>query len=425
MSKPLTGVRILDFTWLGAGAKGPRHLAAYGAEVIRIEWKGKLDFMRYGPPFYRLKGEPEPPTSGGWDLKRAPSLNRAASFQNVNAGKLGISLNLHDPRGKDLFRRLVPTADVVTDNFTATTLEDWGLGYKDLCKLRPDIIRVQSPGFGRLGPKHEYRSYGPIAAAVSGLTHMSGLPDRPPSGWGFSYLDVVAPWYISMAVIAALNVRKRTGKGQYIDLSQVGPGFLHSGTAILDFAAHGRIYERSGNRAQHPRVAPHNTYRCKGYDRWIAITCETEAQWRALKEVMGHPAWAEDPAYATAEGRFAAQDTLDPQIEAWTRTQERYELMAQLQEAGVPAGVCQDTRDRYERDPQLRERGFYAEVDHSEVGRHEVEGVPAQWSRTQPHPEGPHLRGAPCYGEDNRRIFRDLLGLSDREVDKLAAENII
>jgi crotonobetainyl-CoA:carnitine CoA-transferase CaiB-like acyl-CoA transferase len=338
---------------------------------------------------------------------------------------LGVTLNMRHPKGKDLFRRLLPLADVVTDNYTATTLEDWGFGFEAMRAINPRIIYVQSPGFGKLGPYRDYRSYGPLAAAVAGLTEMSGLPDRLPCGWGFSYLDVVAPWYISLAVLAALNRRQRTGTGVHVDLSQVGPGFLLSGTAILDHAAHGRVYQRTGNRSPDRPAAPHGAYRCKGYDRWIALACFDETQWQALVRLMGDPSWAADPRFATLEARCANQDALDAEVEAWTRTQERYELMGRLQAAGVPAGVVQDASDRAERDPHLRARGFFAEVDHSEIGRHVVEGVPGQWSRTQPHPEGPIGRGAPCYGEDNRRVYGGLLGLTDDEIDALAAEEVI
>ena len=413
--------------WLGAGAKATRHLAAYGAEVIRIEWKEKLDFIRLMSP-QPLPGDQAvaaAPRSRVSDPEAAPSWNRGMSFNNINPGKLGISLNMHHPRGKELFRRLLANADVVLENFTATTLERWGLGYEQLRAVKPDIIYVQCPGWGYRGPYREYRSYGPTAAAISGLADMVGLPDRQPCGWTFSYMDVITPWNIAIATIAALRYRRRTGKGQWIDLSQTGPAHMLTGTAILDHAVHGRTYRRTGNRSPYVVAAPHGAYPCAGEDRWIAIACSSEDDWKALLEVLGWPAWAGRSQFGTLERRYRHQDELDRELGGSTSAWERYALMGALQEAGVAAGVCQTLADRYDIDPQHRARGEYVMVPHREVGEYPIENVVGRWSRTQPHTGGAFGRGAPCYGQDNERVYAETLGLSPREISELEREGVI
>ena len=189
----MEGARILDFTWLNAGAKGTRHLALYGADVVHIEWKGKLDVLRTSGPHHKMPGDDSPGTDPGYSQLSVASVNRGASFNNNHVGKWGISLNMRDPKGKEVFRELLRVSDAVVDNFTAATLADWGFPFDEMVKVKPDIVYVQAPGFGFQGPYRDYRSYGPTAAAISGLTFMSGLPDRYPVGYGFSYMDVCRP----------------------------------------------------------------------------------------------------------------------------------------------------------------------------------------------------------------------------------------
>src|SRR5439155_10704794 len=266
---------------------------------------------------------------------------------------------------------------------------------------RPDIIYVQASGFGATGPYRDYRSFGPVAAAISGLTYMSGLPDRWPVGWGYSYLDVMSPWFVVAAILMSLCHRGRTGRGQHVDMSQSGPGFLLTGTALLDHQANGRAYRRTGNASPHLPAAPHNVYRCRpgdnGVEEWIALACFAEAEWRGLVAAMGDPTWAGEARFATLADRLRNVEALDQHIGAWTLGWERYALMDHLQRAGVPAGVCQTPADRVDRDPQLAHRGFYVELEHSEVGRHRVENAPGKMSVTPPYVGGLHDRGAPCY----------------------------
>ena len=267
--RPLEGVRIADLTWLLAGAGGPRLLASLGAEVIRIEWRDRLDFLRYMPPFASQKGE-QPEKAGpmdltGLDTGKAQSVNRSGYFNDINAGKYGISLNMKAPQGRELFKKLVAVSDVVVEAFTAQTMQKWGLGYDTLKAIKPDIIYMQQPGWGYTGPYVKYASYGPIAQAVSGLTEQSGLPPpHPPAGWGFSYMDWSGAYYCAMTILMAVYYKKRTGKGQYLDCSQVEPGIGMTGTAVLDHAVNGRHYQRTGNRSPYKPAAPHGAYPCAG-----------------------------------------------------------------------------------------------------------------------------------------------------------------
>ena len=414
MTLPLQGVRVLDFGWVNAGAKGARYLSTYGAEVIHLEWKGRLDILRTTSPQHRVPGGAPP-----------GSINLGSSFNNNHAGKWGISLNMRHPKGKDLFRRLLAVSDIVIENYTATTLEGWGFGWERMSEIKPDIIYIQAPGFGRKGPYSAYRTYGPTAAAVGGLTAGVGLADRDPCGYGVSYMDAIGPYFIAIAAMSALRRRNQTNRGVYVDLSQVGPAILYTGTAVPAWSVNGAAYERSGNRSQHMKAAPHGAYRCAGDDHWIAIACSTDEQWRALTWAMGEPAWIHDPRFATLDARHANQDDLDWFVEAWTQRYERYQLMAYLQEAGVPAGVCQDTQDRYENDAQLRHRGYFVNVGHAEISKYDVEGHAGIFSDAAPSPRGTTGWGAACYAEHNPRVYSDLLGLSSADLEAFAAEDVI
>ncbi len=427
MPGPLEGVRIADLTWLLAGAGGPKVLAAMGAEVIRCEWIGKLDFLRLGPPQVPLPGEEEEAgfTIGAQNPMTAGSLNRNGNFNDINAGKYGCSLNLADPRGKELFKRLVAVSDVVMENYSAHAMDRMGLGYEVLRELRPDLIYVQASGWGKTGPYAEWLSYGPTAQAMSGLTAMSGLPDREPAGWGFSYLDHNGGYFVALATAMALLHRQRTGRGAYLDLAQVSMGFFLSGTSVLDFSATGRRGQRVGNRSPHRPAAPHGAFPTEGVDRWVAIAVFTDEQWRGLVAAMGEPEWATAPQLDTLDGRLAQQDELERKLAEWTAGQERYRLMELLQAHGVPAGVCQTGEDRVEHDPQLRTTDYLVELEQSEIGRWRVQNVPFRMSATPSRVGQPPDRGAPNYGEDNDYVYRELLGLSAEEQADLREAGVI
>ncbi len=443
--RPLEGVRIADLTWLLAGAGGPRLLASLGAEVIRIEWRDRLDFLRYMPPFAPLTNQGTEKAGAmelaGLDKSSVKSVNRAGYFNDINAGKKGISLNMGHPKGRELFKRLVAVSDVVVEAFTAETMRKWGLGYEALREIKSDIIYVQQPGWGYKGPYVKFASYGPIAQAVSGLTEQSGLPaPYPPAGWGFSYMDWSGAYYCALTMLCAIYYKKRTGKGQYIDCSQVEPGIYMTGSAILDYVTNGRHYQRTGNRSPFKPAAPHGAYRCAGEDRvlsspstqhptpsthWIAIAVTNDEEWRALVREMGDPAWTRNEKFATLAARIHNQDELDRLIGEWTQNKDPFALQERLQQAGVPAGVCQTAQDRVERDPQLQHLQWLIPLLHSEIGTWPVKDVPFHFTNATVNQGGPTERAAPCYGEDSDYVYGELLKLTTQERAELEREGVI
>ena len=428
--RPLEGVRIADLTWLLAGAGGPRLLASLGAEIIRIEWRDRLDFLRYMPPFAPLKSE-SVEKAGAMELsslskESLKSINRAGYFNDINASKKGVSLNMAHPKGRELFKRLVAVSDVVVEAFTAETMRKWGLGYEALKTIKSDIIYIQQPGWGYKGPYVKFASYGPIAQAVSGLTEQSGLPaPYPPAGWGFSYMDWSGAYYCALTMLCAIYYKKRTGKGQYIDCSQVEPGIYMTGTAVLDYLTNGRHYQRTGNRSSARPAAPHGAYRCAGNDRWIAIAVTNDGEWAALVREMGNPAWAQHEKFATLAARVQNQDELDRLVGAWTDDKEPFALQERLQKAGVPAGVCQTAQDRVERDPQLQHLKWLIPLPHSEIGTWPVKDIPFHFAHGTVNQGGPTERAAPCYGEDNDYVYDELLKLTKQERAELEKEGVI
>lgn len=432
--RPLEGVRIADLTWLLAGAGGPRLLASLGAEVVRVEWRDRLDFLRYMPPFAPgQKGQTEKAAAmdlTGLDKDKVQSVNRGGYFNDINAGKRGISLNMKDPKGRELFKQLVAVSDVVVEAFTAETMRKWGLGYDTLKAINPNIIYVQQPGWGYTGPYVKYASYGPIAQAVSGLTEQSGLPaPHPPAGWGFSYMDWSGAYYCAMTILMAVYYKKRTGRGQYIDCSQVEPGIGMTGTAVLDHGVNGRSYQRTGNRSPYKPAAPHGAYPCAGEgtanDRWLVIAVTSAEEWQALVQEMGHPDWAEREQFAALADRVKHQDELDRLVGVWTKDKDPFELQERLQAVGVPAGVCQTAQDRIERDPQLKHLNWLIPLEHTEIGTWPVKDIPFHFTNATVNQGGPTERAAPCYAEDNDYVYKELLGLTQAEMDKFEKEGVI
>ncbi len=398
---PLEGIRVCDFSWIVAGPQATRILADLGAEVIKVENADHLDAVR------RMPGQPGP--------------NRRGMHNNFNRNKLGITANLTHAGGRELVERLIGVSDLVVENYSPGAFARMGFPYERLRELRPDIVYLSISGYGHVGRDASYVTWGPTAQAVSGATAVSGLPDQPPAGWGYSYLDHTAGYYGAIAALMALYHRAQTGEGQHVDLSQVETGMLLAGVQMLDFQVNGRPSERIGNRSRWPAVAPHGIYPCAGEDRWIAIAVEDDVCWRALCAELGLPALAADERFTTNEGRVAHEDALDAAIASCTPEREAHELMEALQSRGVAAGVVQTMEDRMERDPQLAARGFYPVAPHPELGDHRFEGVPLRFSKARWRLD----RGAPLLGEHTREIATGLLGYSESEYETLVAEGAV
>jgi crotonobetainyl-CoA:carnitine CoA-transferase CaiB-like acyl-CoA transferase len=411
--KALSGIRVVDFTWVRAGPWATRWLGALGAEVIKVEW----------PLSERGR------TTGGSAPGMEPSLNTRTNFNDSNANKKGITVNLRSEKGLDLVKRLISESDVVVENFSAKTLQSWGLGYDELCKLKSDIVYVSQAGFGHTGRHREYLTMGPIAQAFSGMSFLSGLPGKQPAGWGWSYLDDTGGMYIAFSTMTALYHRNMTGQGQHVDLSQMVMGATLNGSALLDATINGRPSSREGfppgNRAhwpgtpmlnnyRGPTTAPHNAYRTKGggYNDWCTIACFTEDEWRRLVAVMDSPQWATDTKFTTLSGRLDHQEELDQGIQAWTETIEKYQLTEICQAAGVPAMPVQSTENRVEHDPQLRHRDLYLELDHPVIGRYKFQNAPFKLSETP----AINFKPAPIIGQHNQEVFEGILGLTHEEL---------
>jgi crotonobetainyl-CoA:carnitine CoA-transferase CaiB-like acyl-CoA transferase len=415
---PLAGVRVADFCWMGVGACATRLLADFGAEVIRIEDRNRLDMPRRLPIY---KGEAR--TYGEEDAN--PDPNKGGLFNNYNRNKLGVTINMRTRKGRALADRLIASSSVVTENFAPGVMERWGLTYERLKELSPQVIFARMSGFGHSGPHAEFRSYGPVVQAVSGISHISGLPGQEPSGWGLSYMDNEAAFFNAAALLMAIYHRNNTGEGSEVDVSAVEAGISLLGPILLDVAVNGRSTRGgdypTGNRLEHPGAAPHGVYPCVGADRWIAIAVFDDAEWRGLLSVMGEPSWAADPRFASQAARFANQDVLDAHVAACTRDQDRHALMHALQAAGVAAGAVQTTEDTIDHDPQIASRGLFFEMDHPVIGEALFEGTPIKFSRTVQE----NWRSAPLLGEDNAHVFKSLLGVPDDEYEALVDEGVL
>ncbi len=416
---PLQGVKILDFAWFLASAGGTRFLAAMGAESYKVEWKDNPDtrLAAMAPVGGRAARDA---ATGPLVGVKDPDMGR--QFNNKNTGKRGISLNIRHPKGLQIAKDLVSICDIVAEGFSPGVLQRLGLGYDVMKSIRPDIIYIQQSGMGAHGLYGRMRTVGPVAAAFAGQGDMSGLPEPAmPVGWGYSFLDWMGAYGYALALLGALYHRERTGEGQWIDASQCESGLFLTGTTVLDWAANEREWRRYGNRSPYKPAAPHGAYRCGGDDRWITIACFTDAEWHTLSQLAG----INERRFDTLEHRLLHQDSLDAAVEAWTRTQDRYELMLTLQRVGVPAGVCQNAEDRCETDPQLRHLNWLTEVTGTKIGTWPVYELPMKFTATPAYIGGPINRGAPGYGEDNEWLLTNLLGMSSGDVEKLAEEGVI
>jgi len=412
--RALDNIRVVDFSWVRAGPWATRWLGALGAEIIKIEWpeteRGRL---------------PSSTTPQGMDV----NLNTSGNFNDTNVNKKSICLNVRTPKGLEIVKRLIAVSDIVIENFSSRVLRNWGLGYEELCRIKPDIVYVSMSGYGHTGRNHSYTTFGPVAQAASGLTYLSGLPNQPPAGWGWSYMDDTGGMYGAMCALTGLYHRNMTGKGQHIDQAQMISSVPLNGPALLDFTVNGRGYRREGfppgNRAhwpgapmannyRGPTVAPHNAYRCSpgGYNDWCVIVCHGDDEWRALTRVMGNPAWAADPKFATVAGRLAHQEDLDTGIEAWTQTMGKYAITELCQSAGVRAMPVQSAEDRVENDPQLRARGMYQPMQHPALGTHKVQNAPFVLSQTP----AVNTRPSPMIGEHTQEVIEGLLGYSHADL---------
>ena len=399
---PLSDAKILDLMWVIAGPAATRVLADYGAIVVRVESTQRIDTARTLMPFHN--GQPGPESSG--------------LFQNMNAGKLGITLDLTKEAGRAVALDLVRWADVVTESFSPKAMRAWGLDYESLRKVKPEIIMLSTCLMGQSGPLSMFAGFGNLAAAISGFYNLAGWPDRPPAGPYAAYTDTVAPRFTAAAILAALDHRRRTGQGQYIDQSQAESALHFLGPAILDYTVNGRIQGRTGNRDAD--MAPHGVYPAAGEDRWVAVAVRDDGDWRLLCEVMGRAELSEDARYATATARLERWEELDEIIARWTAERAAEEIEGLLQGRGIPAHVVQNSGELYT-DPQLHHRRHFVEVPHAVHGKTTVEGSRFKLSRTPAKIE----RSAPTFGRDNQYVLDMILGYTPDRIAELAGAGVL
>ncbi len=486
--KLLEGVKICDFTRVIVGPLTTKTLAEYGAQVVRIEGRSNLEIFRI----------------------QASDPDLATQFTQWNTNKMGVTINLTEPRGKEIARKIAAWADVVVENFAGGVIERLGLGYEELKKVNSDLIMLSSCMQGQTGPFSRHPGWGFQLSALSGFSHLAGWPDLPPPELGV-YTDFITPQYNVCLILGALLYRKRTGKGMYIDTAQYETGVHFLSPLMLDYFVNNRIADRMGNRSE--TAAPHgayrcldearycvidipddekwekfagilgnpgwtkeerfstrelrkqndrelrklveewmssffveeimtkmqgaeltverlldndaaeqedNVFRCKNEDRWCAIAVTTDEEWQNFCSVIGNPEWTEESRFGTLAGRKENEDELEKLIEEWTTERLAFDVMNQMQEGGVPAGVVETGEDQLEHDLQTRHRNFFQEVEHPKLGKHHAAASPFQLSKVPCK-----LERSPLLGEHNEYVLKEILGLSDEEVVDLVVNGIL
>ncbi|MBI4308300.1 MAG: CoA transferase [Chloroflexi bacterium] len=388
---PLTGVRVADFSFMLAAPTATMLLSTLGAEVIRIESKRRVDFLR----------------------RRYPP-----NFNDLNLNKLSATLDLTQPQAVALAKRIVAVSDVVVDSFRPRVMPKLGLSYADLRKVRPDVIYCALSGFGGAGPEANFATYAAIFSAMGGLAHITGWPDGIPTELRGT-IDLTTAMGVAFAILPALVHRKRTGQGQHIDLSARELFTCHMGETVLDYTMNGREQGRTGNAD--PVMAPHGVYPCKGEPpAWVSVAVATDEEFRALSQALGQPALADDPRFRNGPDRWKNQEALDAIIADWTKDCTDYEVTETLQKVGVAAFPVMSGKEVWE-DPHLRERRLYTQVEHAELGRRWVVRPPWRFNLTPPETR----RAAPLMGEHNAYVFGEVLGMEEGDIKRLEAERAI
>ena len=399
---PLEDVKILDFMWVMAGPAGSRMLADYGAVIVRVESPTRIDTARTLQPYHR--NEIGPDASG--------------MFSTCNAGKFGITLDIANPRSREVIFDLIKWADVVAESFSPKAMRTWGLDYPAIRKIKPDIIMLSSCLNGQTGPLASFAGFGNLAAAISGFHNLTGWPDRAPAGPFGAYTDYVSPRFAAIAILAALEYRRRTGKGQYLDQSQAETSLHFLSPALLDYSANGRTQIRAGN--SDPEFAPHGIYPANGEDQWVAIVCKTDDDFHALCDLMKRPELMRDERFTTSSDRRNNAAALDEIIANWSRELEPREAERLAQARGIPAHAVQNSAEYYT-DPQVAHRGHFVELPHPVYGKTIVEGPRAKLSRTPAQVR----RAAPTLGQDNQYVLEKLLGYSEERIGEIVGAGVL
>ena len=399
---PLAGYRVLDFGWVLAGAIPGMVLADMGAEVIKVETRQRMDYMRLGRPIIGTDMDPE----------------QHPMFHNVNRGKLSITLNTNHREAVELALRLAARCDVVLENFSPGVMKRLGLGYGRLRAVKEDIVMVAISSHGQTGPLRDLRAYAPSIGAMSGLDSTLGYEEERPLGLKHAYADITGALHAVYAAVAALYQRRRTGRGQYVDVSMLRATAATMGVGLMEFESTGRALQTRGN--YDPTMAPYGNYPCQGEDRWVSIAVANDAEWDGLVTAMGHPEWAGEERFASRFQRQRHRRELDEKLSGWTRERDAWAITELLQSRGVAAMPVMDARERLE-DRHNRERGLYQEIEHPALGMEPIFNLMWKMEKTPPAIR----RHAPLLGEHNRKVFGGLLGLDDAEISRLEEAQVL
>jgi benzylsuccinate CoA-transferase BbsF subunit len=399
--KVFEGIKIVDFGWAIAGPLTLKYLADYGATVVCIESFQRPDLLRTATPY---KDE-------------NPGIDRAGYFAYFAANKLSVSLNLNKPEGLEIARKLISWADVVADSHRPGVMERWHLGYDDLTKIKPDIIMIRNSNQGLTGPAATHPGLGNHITGLSGIVNYVGWPDQEPITLMVAYSDYLVPHFAAAALIGALDYRKKTGKGQLLDISQFEVGLQLLSPALLNYTCNGMEEKAKGNSSEF--AAPHGVYRCKGEDRWCTISIFDDSKWQAFCKVIGKTDWLTKPEFANLASRKANEVQLNSLIEQWTVQHEAEDVMKLLQQAGISAGVVQNAKDLYS-DIQLKERECFWTSEHKELGKISYLGQPSRLSKTKAE----LYSNAPCLGEHTEYVCCELLGIPQEEYDKYLIKGV-
>jgi crotonobetainyl-CoA:carnitine CoA-transferase CaiB-like acyl-CoA transferase len=401
---PLEGIRVIDLAQVFAGPACTRILADLGADVIRFESPNRLDVTRS-----LIITE-----NDGLDHY----YHRASYFIIRNASKREMVVDLAKDEGREIIRKLLADADVVVESFTPRVMAQFGLDYDAVKQIKADIIMCSLSGYGQNGNMRDFGAYGMGLEPASGISSITGYPGGPPMRSGLSFTDPYSGFIGAGAILTALQYRRRTGKGQFIDLSEQEAAVPIMAAALLDYEMNGRVRERQGDRSEWN--VPQGCYRCAGADRWAVISCSSDAEFERLATATGHPEWLTDERFATVLARRDHQDELDAAITQWTSQRDHYDVMRTLQAAGVKAAPVLDGKEILF-DPQFCERHHFDVVDQPLLGKRPVQRhLAAKFTRF----EAKARRPAPLLGEHNDEVLKEL-GYSDGEIAKLREDKVI
>jgi len=399
---PLSGYRVLDFGWVLAGALPGMVLADMGAEVLKVETRQRMDYMRLGRPI--IGDEPDP--------------EQHPLFHNVNRGKLSIAVNTTKPGAVDLIKELVPHCDVVVENFSPGVMDRLGLGYDVLSGIKSEIVMASISSNGQTGPLRDLRAYAPSIGALSGLDSTMGYEGERPLGLKHAYADIVGALHSVFAIVSALHQKERTGQGQYIDVSMLRATVATMGAGLMEYEMTGRVMGPKGN--YDPAMAPYGNYPCQGDDAWVSIAVRTEDEWQGLKTGMDNPAWCEEERFSSRYSRLENRRDLDDNLSAWTRERTPGYITELLQANGVAAIPVMGAEDRLF-NPHFKERGLYSDIEHPSLGVEPVYNIMWNLERTPPSIH----RHAPLLGEHNQKIFGGLLGMAEEEITRLEEDQVL